>query len=83
MTEKRFNRTVLDEFFRMAFCTLFYKSVELLQTDRDAWLASYNQERPHQGYCNMGRRPIDTVSLFLRESGSAPQLDPAIVRHDA
>lgn len=29
-----------------------------LQTDLDVWLASYNQERPHQGYRNMGRRPI-------------------------
>ena len=66
---ERFNRTVLDEFFRTAFRTKFYESVEQLQTDLDAWLAYYNHERPHQGYRNMGRRPIDTINLFLEERG--------------
>jgi transposase InsO family protein len=62
---ERFNRTVLDEFFRTAFRTTFYESVEQLQNDLDEWLTYYNHERPHQGYRNMGRRPIDTVNLFL------------------
>ena len=30
----------------------------------DDWLVHYNTERPHRGYRNMGRRPIDTVNLF-------------------
>jgi hypothetical protein len=80
---ERFNRTVLDEFFRIAFRTKFYESVEQLQTDLDEWLAYYNQERPHQGYRNMGRRPIDTVNLFLEARGSLAQLDLGTVRHDA
>jgi len=63
---ERFNRTVLDEFFRIAFRTTFYESVEHLQTDFDQWLISYNTERPHQGYRNMGRRPIETIELYLR-----------------
>jgi transposase InsO family protein len=62
---ERFNRTVLDEFFRVAFRKKFYESVEALQEDLDAWLLHYNTERPHQGYRNMGRRPIDTITLFL------------------
>lgn len=62
---ERFNRTVLDEFFRVAFRKKFYESVEALQEDLDAWLIHYNTERPHQGYRNMGRRPIDTITLFL------------------
>lgn len=62
---ERFNRTVLDEFFRIAFRTKFYESVEALQTDLDTWLVHYNTERPHQGYRNMGRRPMDTVDLFV------------------
>lgn len=62
---ERFNRTVLDEFFRIAFRTKFYESVEALQTDLDAWLTYYNTERPHQGYRNMGRRPIDTINQYL------------------
>jgi len=62
---ERFNRTVLDEFFRVAFRKKFYESVEALQEDLDAWLFHYNTERPHQGYRNLGRRPIDTITLFL------------------
>ena len=62
---ERLHRTVLDEFFRQAFRTKLYLSVEELQADLDAWLVYYNAERPHQGYRNMGRRPLDTVAEFL------------------
>jgi len=62
---ERFNRTALDEFFRKAFRERFYDSVEALQADLDAWLLHYNTERPHRGYRNMGRRPIDTINLYL------------------
>ena len=40
---ERFNRTVLDEFFRTAFRTKFYEPSAQLQTDLDAWLVHYNQ----------------------------------------
>lgn len=63
---ERFNRTALDEFFRIAFRTTFYESVEVLQADFDQWLVTYNTERPHQGYRNMGRRPIETIELYLK-----------------
>lgn len=62
---ERWHRTVLDEFFRQAFRTKLFLSVEELQADLDAWLMYYNTERPHQGYRNMGRRPLDTVAEFL------------------
>jgi len=62
---ERFNRTVLDEFFRTTFRTTLYESVEALQTDLDAWLLSYNTERPHHGYRNLGRRPIDTINYYI------------------
>jgi transposase InsO family protein len=58
---ERFNRTVLDEFFRETFHDKFYASVEELQEDLDQWLHYYNYERPHRGYRNMGRRPIETM----------------------
>ena len=58
---ERFNRTVLDEFFRETFRNKFYGSVEELQQDLDQWLHYYNYERPHRGYRNMGRRPIETI----------------------
>lgn len=66
---ERFNRTLLDEFFRKAFREKFYESVEELQKDLDKYLRFYNTERPHQGYRNMGKRPIDTVEAFVKSSG--------------
>lgn len=58
---ERFNRTVLDEFFREAFRKKFYASVEELQGDLDEWFRYYNYERPHRGYRNMGKKPIETI----------------------
>ncbi len=60
---ERFNRTVLDEFFRTAFRKRFYESLDALQQDLDAWLQEYNHERPHRGYRNQGQRPIETFEL--------------------
>ena len=61
---ERFHRTILDEFFRQAFRTTLYESVEVLQVDLDRWMFEYNTERPHLGYRNHGRRPIDTVDNY-------------------
>jgi transposase InsO family protein len=48
---ERFHKTVLDEFYRVAFRKKIYNSLAELQSDLDAWVASYNEERPHQmGY---------------------------------
>lgn len=58
---ERFNQIVLDEFFRETFREKFYPSVEELQEDLDLWLHHYNYERPHRGYRNMGKRPIETL----------------------
>jgi transposase InsO family protein len=65
---ERFNRTVLDEFFRSAFRTKLYESVAALQDDLDAWLVHYNTERTHQGYRNMGKRPYDTILEFTNSA---------------
>ncbi|ABN76968.1 IS481-like element ISRhsp3 family transposase [Cereibacter sphaeroides] len=66
---ERFNGTILDEFFRVAMRDNFYESVEALQADLDAWLVHYNTERPHLGYRNMGRRPVETVMSFVSQEG--------------
>jgi transposase InsO family protein len=58
---ERFNRTILDEFFRETFRKNLYLSLEEIQADLDLWLVWYNNERPHRGYRNMGRRPIETI----------------------
>jgi transposase InsO family protein len=60
---ERFNRTVLDEFFRTAFRKKLYESVDALQKDLDAWFHEYNHNRPHRGYRNQGRRPMETFEL--------------------
>ena len=46
-----------------------YDSVEALQADLDAWLVHYNTARPHLGYRNMGRRPMETVMSFVSQEG--------------
>jgi hypothetical protein len=33
------------------------------------WLHHYNHDRPHLGYRNQGRRPWDTIELFVRQEG--------------
>ena len=58
---ERFNRTLLDEFFRSCFRKKFYGSVQALQPDLDDWLHQYNYERPHRGCRNLGRRPFETI----------------------
>jgi transposase InsO family protein len=62
---ERFQRTVKEEFFGVALRETLYESVEALQVDLDQWLLHYNTERPHQGYRNMGKRPIDTINAYL------------------
>jgi transposase InsO family protein len=59
-----FIRTDKDEFFKLAFLRKIYTSLEELQMDFDAWLHEYNTARPHLGYRNMGRCPIETVRQF-------------------
>jgi hypothetical protein len=58
--------TAKEEFFAVALRETFYESVETLQSDFDGWLIHYNTERPHQGYRNLGKRPIDTINVYLQ-----------------
>ena len=46
---ERFHKTVLDEFYRVAFRKKVYNSLEELQRDLDLWLKEYNEERPLSG----------------------------------
>ena len=62
---ERFQRTVQEAFFETAWRTTLYESVAALQKDLDRWLVHYNTERRHQGYRNLGRRPTETVELYL------------------
>jgi transposase InsO family protein len=64
---ERFHKTVLTEFYRIAFRKKIYLSVAELQADLDGWLREYNEERPHQGRWCYGKTPmqtfVDTIPL--------------------
>jgi len=57
---ERFHRTVLDEFYRVAFRKKIYRTIDELQVDLDAWVAEYNERRPHQGRWCFGKTPMQT-----------------------
>ena len=57
---ERFHKTMLDEFYRVAFRKKLYRRIDELQADLDAWLVEYNEERPHQGRWCYGKTPMQT-----------------------
>ncbi len=57
---ERFHKTVLNEFYRVAFRKKLYASIGELQADLDLWIKSYNEERPHQGRWCFGKTPMQT-----------------------
>ncbi len=44
---ERFHKTVLQEFYQVAFCKKIYRALDELQADLDKWLAEYNNQRTH------------------------------------
>src|ERR1700755_2005725 len=57
---ERFHRTVLDEFYRVAFRKKIYRTIDELQSDLDVWVKEYNETRPHQGRWCYGKTPMQT-----------------------
>ena len=57
---ERFHKTVLNEFYRVAFRKKIYGSLAELQADLDTWIQSYNEERSHQGRWCFGKTPMQT-----------------------
>ena len=57
---ERFHKTMLDEFYRVAFRKKIYATIDELQADLDAWLAEYNEVRTHQGRWCYGKTPMQT-----------------------
>jgi transposase InsO family protein len=43
---ERFAKTVLNEFYRVAFRKKVYRSIDELQADLDSWFAEYNEVSP-------------------------------------
>jgi transposase InsO family protein len=57
---ERFHKTLLDEFYRIAFRKKIYRTIEELQADLDLWIDDYNRNRPHQGRWCFGKTPMHT-----------------------
>ena len=54
---ERFHKTLLDEFYRVAFRKKLYRTIAELQSDLDAWIAEYNEQPPAiRGAGAMARR---------------------------
>jgi transposase InsO family protein len=59
---ERFHKTILQEFYQVAFRKKIYKSIEELQADLDQWMKYYNEERPHSGRYCYGKTPMQTFN---------------------
>lgn len=57
---ERFHKTILEEFYQVAFRKKIYNALDELQKDLDDWLVHYNNERTHQGKMCCGRTPMET-----------------------
>lgn len=57
---ERFHKTVLNEFYRVAFRKKLYRNIAELQADLDEWVTEYNEARPHQGRWCFGKTPMQT-----------------------
>jgi transposase InsO family protein len=63
---ERFHKTVLQEFYQVAFRKKLYASLEELQVDLDEWLIEYNERRTHQGKMCCGRTPLETFDAGMQ-----------------
>ncbi len=57
---ERLHKTMLNEFYRVAFRKKLYASIAELQADLDEWIRGYNEARPHQGRWCFGKTPMQT-----------------------
>jgi transposase InsO family protein len=57
---ERFHKTMLNEFYRVAFRKKVYRSIDELQADLDSWIKEYNEALPHQGRWCFGKTPMQT-----------------------
>ena len=61
---ERLNRTLLEEFYQVAFRTKIYCSVDDLNTDLVRFIKFYNCQRTHHGKRTKGRVP---ARLYVRD----------------
>ena len=85
----RFHKTLRDECYSLLFRKKLYRDLEELQVDLDAWLESYNRERPHLGRYCYGKTPWESfqaskhLALAKDLSRGADQPDTTTREHTA
>ena len=57
---ERFHKTMLNEFYRVAFRKKIFARLEELQEELDQWVEEYNERRPHQGRWCYGKTLMET-----------------------
>jgi len=57
---ERFQKTMLNEFYQVAFRKKLYRSIQELQRDAEEWVRQYNEERTHSGKYCYGKTPMQT-----------------------
>jgi hypothetical protein len=57
---ERFHKTVLDEFYRIAFRRKIYDNLDKLPADLDIWIKQYNEERVYSGKHYFGKTLMQT-----------------------
>ena len=57
---ERFHKTLLQEFYQVAFRRKIYNTLDELQADLDKWVQEYNEQRPHSGKYCFGKTPMQT-----------------------
>lgn len=62
---ERFHKTILEEFYQIAFRKKIYATLEELQADLDDWIGYYNDQRPHSGRYCYGKTPTQTFQDSL------------------
>lgn len=60
---ERLNRTLLEEFYQVAFRTNIYQSVQQLNDDLNRFIEFYNCQRTHQGKRTQGKVPAELYLL--------------------
>jgi transposase InsO family protein len=75
---ERFHKTILDEFYSVAFRKKIYHSLEEIQEDADKWIEEYNTQRTHSGKYCFGKTPWQTFldSKKLADDKMLDKLQP-------
>ena len=68
---ERFHRTLLEEHLRIKGRTTWYETVAEMQKDLDAYLETYNRQRPHRSRGMKGRTPYEVFKAGIPKKSPA------------